>query len=218
EWLAEETKKASNTKLSELDIAQIIEELNDLQKDREVLNELIAKGHNYVFIGRAGSFCPVKPGCDGGILVREKDGKFYAATGTKGYRWKEGETLKNADRMELIDMRYFESLAKTAVETIEAFGPFEQFVDEEEAPVKKRASSFMTIDEILDESDRYFKSHGEPGNPPWTAPCGKDACFDCKELTSFTDPKTGRIEGLKCEKGYDLSDYISDRLKGEKQS
>ena len=53
---------------------------------QEELKDLIAKGHNYVFIGKVGSFCPIKPGCGGGELLREgkdKDGyvKYSAATG-----------------------------------------------------------------------------------------------------------------------------------------
>ena len=51
---------------------------------RIVLNEEIAQGHNYRFIGKVGQFCPIKPGCGGGLLMREKDGKYYAATGSKG--------------------------------------------------------------------------------------------------------------------------------------
>ena len=47
------------------------------------LNPLIAEGHNYRFIGKVGQFCPIKDGCGGGLLMREKDGKYYAATGTK---------------------------------------------------------------------------------------------------------------------------------------
>ena len=33
----------------------------------------IAKGHNYHFIGKVGQFCPIKPGCGGGILLRETE-------------------------------------------------------------------------------------------------------------------------------------------------
>ena len=61
----------------------------------EELMEEIAKGHNYVFIGRVGQFCPMKPGAGGGILVRETTDKktgakgYAGATGTVGYRWME---------------------------------------------------------------------------------------------------------------------------------
>lgn len=40
----------------------------------EVVADLKAKiepGHNYIFIGKVGSFCPMKPGCNGGLLLRE---------------------------------------------------------------------------------------------------------------------------------------------------
>ena len=106
---------------------QIRNELADLRKDISVMEEIIATGHKYVFVGKAGSFCPVKPGCGGGILVREKDGKFYAATGSKGYRWREGESLVNADRMDMVDMGYFQGLCETAKQAIEEYGNFEKF-------------------------------------------------------------------------------------------
>ncbi len=47
----------------------------------ELISE-IAKGHNYHFIGKVGQFCPIKPGCGGGILLRETENK---KTGEKGY-------------------------------------------------------------------------------------------------------------------------------------
>ena len=59
------------------------------------LNPLIAEGHNYRFIGKVGQFCPIKDGCGGGLLMREKDGKYYAATGTtkRFYGPSDGYTL-----------------------------------------------------------------------------------------------------------------------------
>src|SRR5574344_254210 len=64
------------------------------------MNESLPENeHNYHFIGKVGSFCPIKPGCGGGELLREgkdKDGnvKYSAATGSKGYRWLESEMVK----------------------------------------------------------------------------------------------------------------------------
>lgn len=144
---------------------KIKEEVADLRKDTEVLDEIIAKGHNYIFIGKAGSFCPVKNGQNGGILCREKDGKFYSATGAKGYRWREGESLNGADRLDMIDMGYFEELAKTAREAVEAYGPFEEFASETPARSKPAFSSSkesLTIDEVLDRSDRMFAKTPPP--------------------------------------------------------
>ena len=59
------------------------------------LIEQIRKGHNQQFIGRVGSFCPIKAGRGGGILYREQEGKYYAAVGTTGYRWLEAETVRD---------------------------------------------------------------------------------------------------------------------------
>ena len=93
------------------------------------LKEEIAKGHDYVFIGKVGLFAPVKPGCGGGLLMREKDGKYYAVGGTSGYRWLEAETTH--DRLEnLVDMRYFQELDDAAIDAIREYGDFEDFVSD----------------------------------------------------------------------------------------
>lgn len=84
--------------------------------------------HAYTFIGKAGSFCPIKPGCNGGILLREKDGKYYAATGTKGYRWLEAETVKNTQNEDSIDRRYYEKLVNDAIKAIKTYGDYEWFI------------------------------------------------------------------------------------------
>lgn len=90
----------------------------------------IAKGHNYIFVGKVGRFCPIKPGCGGGLLMREKDGKYYAATGSKGYRWMESEMVKELGKEDDIDLSYYSSLVDDAVETISAYGDFQAFVSE----------------------------------------------------------------------------------------
>lgn len=92
------------------------------------LRNIIAKGHNYVFVGRVGQFCPIKPGFGGGILLREKDGKYYAAAGTKGYRWLESETVRQLHNEANIDKSYYQKLVDDAVETIAKYGDFEAFV------------------------------------------------------------------------------------------
>lgn len=85
--------------------------------------------HNYHFIGKVGQFCPVVDGAGGGILYREKDGKYYAATGTKGYRWKESEMVsKNPmDYSDIIDFSYYNKMVDEAVQTISQYGDFEWF-------------------------------------------------------------------------------------------
>ena len=100
------------------------------------LNENLSEDeHIYKFIGKVGEFVPVKPGKGGGILYRVKDGKNYAATGTKGYRWIESEIVKNMNWQEIIDHSYFDTLANDAMDHIKEFGDFEWFVsDDKEFP------------------------------------------------------------------------------------
>lgn len=92
------------------------------------MNEGLPEGvHDYHFVGKAGSFCPIKPGCGGGILVREKDGKYNAATGSKGFRWLEADTVKALGKQDDIDISYYRNLVDQAVETISKYGDFEAF-------------------------------------------------------------------------------------------
>ena len=98
--------------------------------------ELPENEHDYHFIGKIGQFCPIKPGCGGGELVREstdKDGniKYSSATGAKGYRWLESETVKLLNKQKDIDRSYYDSLVDGAIETISQYGDFERFVADE---------------------------------------------------------------------------------------
>ena len=96
------------------------------------LNENLPEGeHNYQFIGKVGLFCPIKPGFGGGELLREKDGKYYAATGTKGFRWLESETVKQLHKEDGIDLSYYDALVKDAVSSLIAYGDFDWFVSDE---------------------------------------------------------------------------------------
>ena len=86
--------------------------------------------HDLVFVGRVGQFCPVEPGKNGGILYREKDGKYDAVAGTKGYRWLESETIKNLKKEDDIDKSYFKTLVDDAITEIEKYGSYEFFVSD----------------------------------------------------------------------------------------
>ena len=99
--------------------------LTDEQLDAE-----IAKGHNYRFIGKVGLFCPVKPGCGGGILLAQRGDKYYAATGSSGYRWLESEVVKKLNKEDDIDISYYDSLAQAAIETISQYGDFNKFANQ----------------------------------------------------------------------------------------
>ena len=100
-------------------------------------NENLPEGeHNHIFIGKVSSFCPIKPGCGGGELLREgkdKEGnvKYSSATGAKGYRWLEAETVKVLGKEDDIDRSYYDKLVDDAVETISQYGDFEWFVSDD---------------------------------------------------------------------------------------
>lgn len=99
------------------------------------LNDIIAEGHDYQFIGKVGEFCPVKSG--GGVLYWEKDGKYNAAPGTTGYRWIESEVLLASGNEDNIDKTYYRKLADDAVDTISQYCDFNWFVSNDPyIPVK----------------------------------------------------------------------------------
>ena len=95
------------------------------------MNEGLPDGeHDYHFVGKAGQFCPIEKGKGGGILYREKDGKYYSATGAKGYRWLESEMVKVLGKENDIDRSYYEKLCADARISIAEFGDYEWFVSE----------------------------------------------------------------------------------------
>lgn len=92
--------------------------------------------HNYHFVGKVGCFCPIKPGCGGGELLREgkdKEGnvKYHSATGAKGYRWLEAEMVKTLGKEDDIDMSYYNQMVDDAVEAISKYGDFEMFISDD---------------------------------------------------------------------------------------
>lgn len=106
------------------------------------MNESLPENeHDYVFIGKVGRFCPIKPGCGGGVLCREatdpKTGekKYASATGAKGYRWLESETVKILEKEDDIDRSYYNRLVDEAVETISKYGDFEWFASSDHLDV-----------------------------------------------------------------------------------
>ncbi len=136
-----------------LDMNESLEDVSDYEKELNKINRiqkkegdetyqadrkaeligLISKGHAYEFVGKVGSFCPVISGSGGGLLVREKDGKYYAVTGSKGYRWLEAETIQGCHKESDIDVSYFDKLVDDAVADISEHGDFEWFVSD--API-----------------------------------------------------------------------------------
>lgn len=90
--------------------------------------DAIEKGHNYKFIGKVGQFCPVVGGAGGGRLMRFADGKYYAATGSTGYRWLESETIRNSGNTEIIDRSFYNKLVDEAIDAISKYGSYEWFM------------------------------------------------------------------------------------------
>lgn len=141
------------------DVGYLEDELEKRKKGAKKLNPIlenctdedlvkqIQNGHNYIFVGKVGRFCPIKPGCNGGILYRENEGKYFAVAGTKGYRWLESELVQELGRENDIDNSYYENLANEAVESISEYGDYEWFVSEE--PYTEEPKNPL-LDEIID--------------------------------------------------------------------
>lgn len=102
------------------------------------MNEKLGEDHDYRFIGKVGQFTPIIYGRGGGVLLREQDGKYHAATGTKKpgkipkgeveeYRWLERETVRQLKKEDDIDKSFYNNLANDAIDAISEFGDFEQF-------------------------------------------------------------------------------------------
>jgi hypothetical protein len=85
--------------------------------------------HNYMHVGRVGSFVPVMPNTGGGLLLRKKDDKYTAVVGTKGYRWKESDIVKNLGQEDQIDLLYYNTLVNDSIKTIEKFCPIDELID-----------------------------------------------------------------------------------------
>lgn len=115
--------------------------IEEMQKDLNILEEEAKKGHNYVFIGKVSSFCPVVPGAGGGKLYRIQNGKPFKAAGTSDWRFLESNHIKQYGMQDKIDMRYFYKLVDEAKEDISKYCDVEWFVSDE--PV----DDFMNIPE-----------------------------------------------------------------------
>lgn len=104
-------------------------EFSDYCETRSVTTSLyLERDGEHRFVGRTGLFVPVIEGIGGGQLMREKDGKFYSVSGTKGYLWMEAEAVQKLGREDAIDMTYFEKLTEDASNTIAKFGDVNWFL------------------------------------------------------------------------------------------
>ena len=99
---------------------------------RDDLNLEIEKGHNYIFIGKVGLFCPIVSGAGGGRLMREAGpGKYANAGGASDFRWLETDMVKRLGLEDKVDKRYYQKLVDGAVDTISKYGDFSWFVSDD---------------------------------------------------------------------------------------
>lgn len=147
---------------------------NDLEKK-------ISSGHCYQFVGRVGSFYPIRSGCGGGILLSKRRGKFDSMNGSKGYRWLESEAVKELGKEEEYDPGYFDALLNGAIKAAEEFCVFEDFVD--------TSKPYCVTQGIYNKDD-----------PPWDepiVPCGDGKYNSCMECPNCKDDV--------CKRGYSLA-------------
>lgn len=149
--------------------------------------------HDYRFVGKVGSFCPIKPGCGGGELVREakdKEGniKYDSVTGTKGYRWLESEIVKESGSDDIIDRSYHDKLVDDAIDAISQYGDFEWFVSDD--------------DDVPEPVDETKLDHPVGQELPWLTACGKETCYGCPNLN---------MDEFHCDctLGHDISDFAA---------
>ena len=103
---------------------------NEINEIIKKLKEETAVGHNMIFIGRVGLFCPIKPGNDGGILYRVYENKNYAAPGSTGFRWLESDVVKTNGLENCIDKNYYDILVNDAIDAISKYGDYEWFISD----------------------------------------------------------------------------------------
>lgn len=94
-------------------------------------NESLPEGkHNYLHVGKVGSFVPVIDGVGGAVLLRKNGDIYHAVTGSKGYRWKESSLVKNLRQEDQIALSYFYKEIDDALEAIRIYGPLSEFLDD----------------------------------------------------------------------------------------
>lgn len=133
------------------------------------LNELIEEGHDYHFIGKVGNFCPIKPGCGGGVLVAKRGDKYNSAAGAKGYRWLEAEMVKEAGREADIDRSYYDDLVTNMAHSIAAYGDLEWFLSDDPTaePFQPEPEEPKVSDDFMNPPVEPAKAEEEEIELPW---------------------------------------------------
>lgn len=106
-------KKAAMKKLTGKE-TKLLEDYSSMSDDD--LAKAIDTGHNYIFVGKIGQFCPIAPGKGGGILLREgkTSGSYSSAPNASGYRWMEAEMVKESNKQSDIDIEFYREEVETA--------------------------------------------------------------------------------------------------------
>ena len=115
--------------------------------------------HGYQFVGKISSFLPIQPNHGGAELRVKRDDKYSYASGTKGRRWLETEYVKQSNRMDDIDMSFYDDMADKAIAHINEFGDFTRFVmDPDYDPELERCINLPVDmdDEIPFEEDKVI--------------------------------------------------------------
>ena len=123
------------------------------------MNEDLGEEHNYHFVGKVGAFCPIKPGKGGGILLREKEGNYHAATGSKGYRWLESEMVTVLGKEDDIDKDYYRKLVDDALANISKFGDAEWFIYGESTPPRLVTPCGKDCDTLCEKCDNMYEEN-----------------------------------------------------------
>ena len=106
-------------------------EFNDYVQTKQVKTAMYLAFPNQEphFVGKVGSFVPIKPDRGGGELLRmNSEGEIKdAVVGTKGFFWKEAEMVKYMHQEQDVDTSYSEMLADEAKQAIEEYIDLDEF-------------------------------------------------------------------------------------------
>lgn len=129
--------------------------------------------------------------------MREKDERYSSVTGTKGYRWLESETVRQTEKEQDVDMRYYEELVSEAIQAINTYGNYDRFVDTSRPYIFEREVKTPKAADIPETAE-------DDEDLPWSdlppvVPCGNGKYNSCMECPNCS--------GDICDAGYSLNSY-----------
>lgn len=117
--------------------------ISDLCETKEVQNSAMYIDFSHgdltdmKFVGRVGSFCPMKDGCGGYLYrttVKKGETKYDSVVGTSGYEWLEAEEVINNHKENDIDKSYYDDLVSEARADINEYTNVDVFIDDSIKP------------------------------------------------------------------------------------